>query len=36
MAVCRNCGASVGCGCQLKNGLCGKCQGAANNPQPKK
>ena len=25
MAVCKKCGAKVGCGCQLKNGLCPKC-----------
>ncbi len=36
MAACGNCGASVGCGCQLKNGLCGKCQSAPPKPQPKK
>lgn len=27
MATCKNCGAQVGCGCQLKNGLCAYCQG---------
>jgi hypothetical protein len=26
MANCRNCGANVGCGCQLKDGLCGACR----------
>lgn len=25
MATCRNCGANVGCGCQLTNGLCVNC-----------
>lgn len=25
MAQCKNCGAKVGCGCQLKNGLCPAC-----------
>lgn len=25
MASCRNCGAKVGCGCQLTNGLCAAC-----------
>jgi hypothetical protein len=29
MAKCRNCGANVGCGCQLINGLCGLCHAAA-------
>lgn len=28
MAKCRNCGANVGCGCQLINGLCAACNGA--------
>lgn len=27
MSTCKNCGAQVGCGCQLKNGLCTYCQG---------
>lgn len=26
MATCKQCGAHVGCGCQLKNGLCPACQ----------
>ncbi len=26
MANCKNCGTHVGCGCQLKNGLCSYCQ----------
>ncbi len=30
MASCRNCGAKVGCGCQLKDGLCGMCYAAVN------
>jgi hypothetical protein len=25
MAQCSNCGAKVGCGCQLTNGLCAHC-----------
>jgi hypothetical protein len=25
MAKCSNCGASVGCGCNLKNGMCAFC-----------
>lgn len=25
MATCKNCGANVGCGCQLKDGLCATC-----------
>jgi hypothetical protein len=25
MAQCTSCGARVGCGCQLTNGLCGQC-----------
>ena len=28
MAKCRKCGANVGCGCQLINGLCGLCNAA--------
>ena len=24
-AICKKCGANVGCGCQLKNGLCPTC-----------
>lgn len=28
MATCRNCGAKVGCGCQLINGLCAACNSA--------
>ena len=28
-ASCSNCGTNVGCGCQLKNGLCPSC--SANN-----
>ena len=26
MAQCANCGAKVGCGCQLTNGLCAHCK----------
>lgn len=29
MAKCRKCGANVGCGCQLINGLCALCNSAA-------
>jgi len=28
MAKCKNCGANVGCGCNLVNGLCAACNGA--------
>jgi hypothetical protein len=27
MAQCRKCGAHLGCGCQLKDGLCAMCYG---------
>ena len=27
MSSCKNCGAKVGCGCQLVNGLCAYCNG---------
>ncbi len=30
MAQCSNCQANVGCGCQLKNGLCATCAGKIN------
>ena len=30
MAQCTNCGTKVGCGCQLKNGLCAFCAGQLN------
>ena len=30
MASCRNCGANFGCGCQLKDGLCGTCYAKLN------
>ena len=30
MAQCANCGAKVGCGCQLKAGLCAHCHGKLN------
>ena len=30
MAQCNSCGANVGCGCQLKNGLCATCAGKIN------
>lgn len=39
MAQCRKCGAKVGCGCQLKEGLCPVCwsteQKAKTVPKPK-
>lgn len=27
MATCKSCGANVGCGCQLVDGLCAYCRG---------
>jgi hypothetical protein len=30
MAQCSGCGANVGCGCQLKNGLCATCASKVN------
>ena len=30
MAQCSDCGANVGCGCQLANGLCGACAAKVN------
>jgi len=30
MAVCKNCGTNVGCGCQLTNGLCAACAAKVN------
>ena len=30
MAVCSKCGAKVGCGCQLKGGLCSICASKVN------
>ena len=30
MANCKNCGANVGCGCNLVNGLCRYCQSQIN------
>lgn len=30
MAQCSDCGAKVGCGCQLTNGLCGTCAAKVN------
>lgn len=30
MAQCTSCGANVGCGCQLKNGLCPTCASKTN------
>jgi len=29
-ATCKKCGANVGCGCNLKNGLCLACASQAN------
>lgn len=26
MAICKSCKKSVGCGCQLKDGLCAECR----------
>jgi hypothetical protein len=34
MATCAGCGASVGCGCQLTNGLCATCAQKKQQPQP--
>ncbi len=31
MASCKNCGTSVGCGCQLKNGMCSYCAKKTSN-----
>jgi len=31
MAQCNSCGAKVGCGCQLTNGLCGHCASKVEN-----
>ena len=30
MAQCSGCGANIGCGCQLKNGLCATCASKVN------
>lgn len=30
MAQCSKCGTKVGCGCQLKNGMCAYCANAKN------
>lgn len=30
-AQCNSCGANVGCGCQLRNGLCATCAAKVNN-----
>jgi len=30
MATCKKCGAKVGCGCLLKDGLCPACQAQEN------
>jgi hypothetical protein len=32
MASCSNCKTNVGCGCNLKNGLCKNCQAQLNKP----
>lgn len=32
-AKCSKCGASVGCSCSLKNGLCPACYSAQNKPK---
>lgn len=31
MATCSKCGTKVGCGCQLKGGLCASCRTTVNN-----
>ena len=31
MATCKKCNVNVGCGCQLKNGLCPKCYAEETN-----
>lgn len=37
MASCKKCGSSVGCGCQLKNGMCSYCANkTSNNTKTKK
>jgi len=36
MAQCAGCGAKVGCGCRLKNGLCAACQAKVEKQQGKK
>ena len=30
MAQCNSCGANVGCGCQLRDGLCAQCASKVN------
>lgn len=32
-ASCSNCGANVGCGCNLTNGLCAYCNSQQNKPK---
>lgn len=34
MANCSKCGKSVGCGCQLINGLCSTCHSTSVQPKP--
>ena len=34
MANCAKCGKPVGCGCNLKQGLCATCNQEKNNPKP--
>ena len=34
MANCSNCGKAVGCGCNLKAGLCATCNQKKNQPKP--
>jgi len=36
MAQCAGCGAKVGCGCRLKNGLCAACKAKIEKQQGKK
>ncbi len=35
MATCAGCGVSVGCGCQLTNGLCSTCVNKKQQEPPK-
>jgi len=35
MATCNKCGANVGCGCQLTNGLCAACDAKVKQEQNK-
>lgn len=35
MAKCKNCNTDVGCGCNLKGGLCASCREIATQEKPK-